>query len=220
METLLGVVNYIQEVLPNGVNSTTIYYLLNNNVRKVWKDACSTESYYVKSATDVFFYKLPANCNFEAIVEKGVSISDSTETAVTSTHNWTPYTYAGQDEALTANQYYFSTGSSASSSPCIGLSNVPTTAGHLIRIKYIARPNTITSTIDTTTIFNFKSEDYVDVIRSMTLSDVAKVGNYPDIELANNYFMDAQEQLRHIKKLSKNKRTKNPRMRWSYKEGW
>lgn len=213
MATLLSIINYIQEAYPNGVNSTTIGYLMNNNIRKVWRKATSTEIYEFQTVSSQALYSLPTDCEFDMISENGVLVSDSTE-AVTSTHEFSAYSYAGDDEELIGNRYYWGVGNT------LGIYPTPEDAGYWVRLKFQERPNLFSSTSDSTSVFNFKNDDYLEVIRNMTLSDVAKVGNYPDVEMANNYYMDALESQRTIKKYHAHERQKNPRIRWSYKEGW
>lgn len=209
-DTLAQVLSYIGEILPNRVNSTTIVTLINNELRKSWRDMTSTsldESYTVANQS---IYTLPTGCEFDAIVEKGILVADSTLGSTTA--NYTQYSYVGADDEPVGNSY------------CKGLADTfilyptPTASGYPIHVRYQARP-TLFASSDTSVQFDI-NQDYVDIIKFKVMSRIAKAGNNPDVSLANNYEADAMELEKKLRMRKALERAKTPRRRISYKEGW
>lgn len=209
-ETLSQALSYIDELLPNKVASTTKITLINNELRRLWPYMTSTEIYEFVTVSSQYVYSLPSDCEFESIVENGLAIGDSTATA-TSTTVFTTYSFAGDDEELTDYHYYNVSGS-------LGIYPAPEYSDYPARLKYQKRP-TLFASSDTNSQFDVE-EDFVDVIKLRTMSKVAKCGNNPDVELANNYDADADQLERKLKMRTLKKRSKTPRTRWSYREGW
>lgn len=210
-ETLADFLSYVNEILPNRVNSTTIVKFVNEESRQIWKYMTNIEyDYSLKTSSGIALYSLPTACQLDAI--KSVMVSDST--AITSTCSFSDYTFIGQDGELTANNYYVGVNGS------IGLYPVPTVTGYNIQLEYQERPTIFGyATSDTTTLFNL-DRDYLDFIRCKVMSRVAKTGNSPDVEMANNYEMDARvlEKKMKLEKARLNfKRNSN---KISYTEGW
>lgn len=205
-ETLGQVLNYINEILPNRMNSTTIVTLINNETRKIWKHMTSTQLYNFDTITDQAYYNLPSDCDFESIVENGVMISNTTNST-----SYTVYTYCGADEELTGNRYF------EGLTNTFGLYPIPDNS-YSARIKYQERPLQIASS-DTATQFNL-DQDYIDVIKFRVMSRVAKSGNNPDVDLGNNFELDAIELEKKLKVKRANERMKNPRYRHSYRLDW
>lgn len=213
-ETIQQFKDYINELLPNRINSTTITILVNNEMRKIWHQMTSTEFYdSLTTISGQVFYSLPSDCDFEMIAENGIMLGDSTN-AVSSTTVFTNYSYSGADEELEGYKYFEGLGQT------FGIYPAPTsdTDGYPIRIKYQKRPTLFAST-DSSVQFPL-DQDYIDFIRFKVMSRICKSGNSPDIELANNYEADAMEIERKLKLKRARDRSKTPRKRWSYKMDW
>jgi hypothetical protein len=209
-ETIGQFKDYINEFLPSRINSSSITTLTNNEMRKIWQQMTSTEVYdSLTTIANQVYYTLPTDCDFETIVENGIMVCDST--TVTSTCNFTSYTYCGPDEDLEGYRYFEGLGQT------FGIYPTPTTDsdGLPIRIKYQKRPTLFAST-DTSVQFPL-DQDYIDLIRFRVMSRIAKSGNNPDIELANNFTMDANEIERKLRMKRANDRVRTPRTRLSYK---
>jgi hypothetical protein len=205
-ETLSQVLGYINELLPNRMNSTTIVMLINNEQRKIWRQMTSTNYYEMVTASSQAIYNLPSDCEFDMIAESGIMLGDSTN-AVTSTTIFEPYTFCGADDELAGNNYYEGV------SGTFGLYPVPQYANYPIRIKYQERP-TLFASSDGSAYFNL-DQDYIDLIKFRVMSRVAKSGNNPDVELANNYETDAEQIERKLRLKKANEKLKTSRKKIS-----
>jgi hypothetical protein len=208
-ETMGQMQTYIQEVLPSGINSTTIVTFINQELRMHWEDLTSTNYYEFDTVTDQAIYALPSDMEFEMIAENGVLIANTTAT-VSSTTVFEDYEYCGPEDELIGSRFYDAIGS-------IGIYPVPNN-GYPARIRYQERPTLFAST-DTSVQFNI-DQDYVDLIRYRVMAMVARSGNAPDVDLANNYMVSAMEVERRIKMRNAKKRAKISQSRISYQEGW
>lgn len=209
-ESIQNFRDYISEILPNRVNSSTITTLLNNEMRKHWRDMASTKIFELYTVADLGIYDLPSDCEFAQIVPNGVSVSDTTNGSTNQTFR--QYEYAGQDDYASGYKYYDATGDS------FGLYPIPTNGNKPIHVRYKARPTLFTSA-DTTSLFTL-DEDYIDFLRFKVMARVAKAGNNPDVEMGNNYEMDAMEVQRKMRLKQARDKMKTARKSISYKEGW
>lgn len=205
-ETLGQSLSYINELLPNRMNSTTIITLINNELRKSWHQMTSTQLYDFNTVSSQVYYSLPTDCDFDMILENGVMVANTTGST-----SYETYSYAGADEELTGNKYFQGLGGT------LGLYPIPDNT-YNSRIKYQERPIQFASS-DTATQYNI-DQDYVDLIKFRVMSRVAKSGNAPDTELANGYELDANELERKLRMKRANMRMKNPRKRFSYQLDW
>jgi hypothetical protein len=167
--------------------------------------------YSLKTSSGVALYSLPSACQVEAI--KSLTISDST--TISSTCIFDEYTFKGSEEDLDGNNYYAGVNGS------IGIYPVPTYTGYNIQLEYQERPTIFGyASSDSTTPFNL-DRDYLDLIRYRVMSKVAKCGNNPDVEMANNYTLDANEIEKKLKLEQAKKKFKlNHKNKISYTEGW
>jgi hypothetical protein len=211
-ESLSEFLTYVNEVLPNRVNSTTIAKFVNEESRRMWKYMTNIEyDYSLKTSSGIGLYSLPTACQLDAL--KSVLVSDST--AITSTCLFEAYTYVGSDEELEGNNYYAGVNGS------IGLYPTPTYTGYNIQLEYQERPTIFGyASSDSTTIFNL-DRDYLDLIRYRVMSRVAKSGNSPDVEMGNNYTLEANEIEKKIRlDNAKKKFDANKKNKIGYSEGW
>jgi hypothetical protein len=209
-ETLGQVLTYIDTLFPNALTTATKVDLINAEQRKIWEHMTSTNYYdSLTTLSSQALYSLPTNVTIDMVAENGIMISNSTE-PVTSTHSWTSYEYAGADEELTGNRFYDGLNG------LFGIYPVPSSGGYPIRIRYQEYFTAFAST-DTSVQFNL-DQDYIDLIKYRVMSRVAKSGKFPNVELANNYEMDAREIERKMKIKQAKDKAKTPKSRWSYKE--
>lgn len=209
-ETLQQYLNYISEVLKNKVNSTTIITFTNNEIRKLWRDMTSTKLYEMYTVADQELYTLPTDCVFEMITENGILVGQSTQGSTNQSYQ--TYRYGGKDDYASDYVYYEGT------SNLFGILPVPEVSNKPIHIRYQAKP-TLFASSDTAVQFDI-TEDYIDLIRFRVMSRIAKTGNNPDIEMGNNYQMEADELEKQMRLRKARDKMKSNRRRVSYREGW
>jgi hypothetical protein len=209
-ETLQQTLDYINEILPNKMNSTTIITLINNEQRKLWRNMTSTSLYEMYTVANQEIYTLPTDCDFEMITENGILVAGSTTGSTNQT--FTAYKYAGKDDYAGDYVYY------EALDETFGIIPIPTVSNKPIHIRYQPRPTLFAST-DTAVQFNL-DEDYIDLIKFRVMSRICKSGNNPDPEMANNYEADAMELERKMKLRKARDKMKTRRRTVSYMEGW
>jgi hypothetical protein len=206
-ETLGQVLGYINQVLPNSVDTTTLITFINDELKENWSYLTSTEYYQFQLSSGVPIYPMPTNVTMDMINENGLLVSDTTSVP-TSTAEWNSYTFKGADEELDGNNY-------VEALDDIGIYPIPDN-GYYARIIYQEYPTIMAST-DTNTQFNI-SDDYIKLIKFRTLARVAKSGKFPRVDLANNYDADAMQIERKMKVNRKNDKTKTNRTRFDWRE--
>jgi hypothetical protein len=180
-ETFQSVIDYVNEVYPNRLNSTTIITIINRECRKLYPYLTNStiNSTTITTTSDYGLYPLPTtNVHFDMI--ESVHVGDST---AGSTTIYQPYEYAPSTDALGDYSFYNPLDNH------IGIFPEPTTAALPILIRYREPPVTILAASDTTTYMNF-DEDLTEVLINNVLSRIAKSGNFPRVTLANNYTVD------------------------------
>jgi hypothetical protein len=189
-ESLADMLSFINEFLPNGMSSTSIVRLINIEQNKLSRYLGYNKSdISLKTSSGIALYNLPSDCEIDKI--NALLVSDST--AITSTALFSEYSIKGNDEELIGNNYY------SANNGTFGLYPVPENTGNNIYLSYISRPTQfLYGTSDTTTLFNI-DRDYLDIIRYRVMSRVAKAGNNPDVELGNNYDIEADSVERRLK---------------------
>lgn len=208
--TLGNVMTYINTLLPNTMGSTMMISVINDEQRKIYKYMSESAMASFTTLEDQYSYSLPANCKLEQI--KQVLVTNTTG-AVSSTADFENYELAGLDDEMSGGNYYFDAFGK------IGLYPVPDKTGYSGRVIYEKRPLFFASTNDVALEFDI-DEDWIDVIKFKTMARVAKSGNYPDVELGNNYDREANEIESKLKMDWYKKKSKNPKWKWSYEEGW
>ncbi len=203
--TYLSILNDIDYRITNVVPSSDKIRWLNDAVRENWKFMASTSIATSTSVAGQAMYAGSTDMRFDKISYVGMSDS----TARSSTELYTEYAKAGQDDALSGNSYYKAGGG-------IGLFPVPTSNEEVraIKIIYEPLPTVYASTTDTTTVPKINL-DYTGVITTRVVRDIARAGNNPDVELANNYDNEYREQqgkmrMDYYKRKQKNKRDTYP----------
>jgi hypothetical protein len=155
-------------------------------------------------------YSLPSDCKPDMI--KSIQVSNST--VIDGTETYTTYDYAGPDDELTGYQWYNALDN-------IGLYPVPSSdsgGGYNVKITYEKSPTQLsTNTLSTVPDIN---TEYQDILKWRVLRDIAASGDAPDVELANNYQRNYDEISHKIRQDYYKRKAKNPKTRWSYKDGW
>lgn len=211
-ESLQEMLDYINEVTPNAVNTTTIIGYINKEQKKYWEKLTSTTYHDFTLSSGVAYYDLPADCKFEYIRENGLSVYNTTSAISSSDTEYTKYSYAGADEEFVDESYYRFTTQ-------LGIYPVPTTSGQYARLWYQQRPTVFATTAGSTDQFNL-DDDWIDFIRYKVMARVAVTGNNPDIEMKNNYELEAQEVWKSMLMRKAKEKMKDTRKRNSYREGW
>lgn len=188
--TYLSILNDIDYRVPNVVPSSDKIRWMNDAVKRHWKYVASTGIATSTTVKGVAIYSMSTDLRFEKI--NYVGMSDST--ARSSTELYTEYTPAGANDSLSGNQYY-------KAGAGIGIYPVPTSDEEDRAIKAIYEPFPVVyaSTTDTTSVPKI-AQDYTEIITFPVCRDVARAGNNPDVELANNYeaeYRDVLSRARH-----------------------
>lgn len=211
-DTLQQVLDYIDEILPNSVNTTTKIRFINDAQTNYFRYLTRSDFYdSLDTIADQATYALPTNITIDRVED--IMVSDSTA-AVTSTHNFTLYKHVGLNDTM----YTYGRSWYDGLDNTFGIYPLPTSdeEDHPIRVRYKMYPIMMASS-DTATQFNF-DQDYVELIKLQALAKVAKSGRFPNVELANNYERDAREKWKHVRLQTQKNEAKNPRSTWSYKD--
>ena len=144
------------------------------------------------------------------VTEAGVMIATSTD-VVSSTTVFADYVFHGPNEEFMGNSFYDALEDK------IGIFPVPDKI-YPARIRYQPRAAVYSST-DVGLTLDI-SEDYIKLIQYKVMAMVAKSGNAPDVDLANNWTADANQVEREMKMDAAKKRRKMAKRNISYKEGW
>jgi hypothetical protein len=204
-ETLGQTLSYIDTFLPNPLTTQNKIDLINAELRKTWEHMTSKNIYEFATVNGQALYALPTNVTIDMV--DSVMVATSTG-AASSTTLYDTYKFAGIDDEMEGSNFYDGFG-------YIGLYPVPDN-GYPAQIWHQQYP-TIFASSDTNTQFNI-DQDYVDIIKFKVMSRVAKAGNAPDVELANNYELDAKELERKMRLKNQKEKTKVSKSRWSYKD--
>ena len=217
MATVTQIINDVDARLPNnGFTEAQKLAWLNDTQRKVAK-YLDVELVYEFLASSSMEYALSTSIRVENI--KRVLVGDSTAIAnISSTTVWGTYKYAGENDILTGNQYYvpnFEHYNTTSFS--VGLGLYPeSTEIRVARLYYkTLLPELTTASSSNSPLWN---SEWHDILKFGLMEIIAKSGNNPDVELANNYHADYVEMLREIKKDTARKIYNRPRARWNYQE--
>ena len=209
-KTLQQVLDFIDTFLPNPLTTQNKIDLINDEIATLWKDMTSTSYYSFDTIAEQSLYTMPNDMNFEMIIEAGLMISNSTK-AVSSTTVFNDYKYYGPSEEFRGNAFYDALDG------VLGVYPIPD-AIYPARIRYQPRA-TVYASSDTALTLDL-SQDYIKLIQYKTMAMVAKAGNAPDIDLANNWTMDAEQVERDMKMDAAKKKRKMSRERISFREGW
>lgn len=214
MATVVEILADVDVRLPNSYTESWKLARLNDVQRKLGK-YLEVEDTYDFLASSSMAYGMSTDIRTENITR--VYTADTTAIAsVTSTAVWTLHEYLGEDDVLEGNKYYIpnidhynTTGFSTE------ISLYPeSTEIRVARVYY----NTLLTDLTTaaagyTPLWN---SEWHDILKYGVMEIIAKSGNNPDVELANNYRAEYNEILRDIKKDQATKKWKRPKVTWNY----
>jgi hypothetical protein len=214
MATVVNIMADIDARLPNSYTDTTKLGWMNSVQAKIAK-YIEKDAVYEFVASSSVGYALSTNIRIENI--KTVYTGDSTAIAdISSTTVWKEHKYAGDQDTITGYRYALpNTATYNTTSFSTEFVLYPySTEVRVARVYY----ETLLSDLSTSASTNepqFNSE-WHDILKYGTMEIIAKSGNNPDVELANNYHRDYMEILREIKKDVATRKWKRPRMTFNY----
>ncbi|MBW2003001.1 MAG: hypothetical protein JRI72_00090 [Deltaproteobacteria bacterium] len=217
MATVIQLLNDIDARLPNSFTEETKLAWMNDVQRKLTKYFDDIETVYEFVASSSMAYTLSTSIRMDRITH--VYTGDSTAIEdITSTTVWTEHDYLGADDVLEGYKYYTPTiehYNTTGFNTDLGL-YPESTEVRVARVFYKTKLTDLTTeTSGCTPLFD---SEYHDILKYGTLEIIAKSGNDPDVELANNYYSDYLEILKEIKKDVAQKKMKTPKFKLSYKE--
>lgn len=208
-ETIGSIIDLINEVYPNGLNSSTLLTIINRESKKLYPYLTnSTINTTNITTTSDSGYPLPStDVHFDML--ESVYVGDTTADSSTI---YQEYTYAPSSNDLTGYKYYNAFGNN------VGLFPEPTTSDLPIVLKYREPPVLVTSTSDSSTFLNF-NDDLTQVLMDNVLSRIAKSGRFPRVTLANNYAIDGLASKRDMMLREKKRVAKNPDVdKWDWRD--
>ena len=209
MPTVVQILADIDVRLPNSFTEAQKLAFCNDIQRKLYP-YIDYEQTYDFVASSSMEYSLSTNIRIDKI--KAVYIADST--LATSTTVWQEHEYVGAGNTLEGYQYYVPNIEHYNTTAVNTIGLYPnSTEERYGRIYY----NSLLPALTTTTTPSF-NEEWHDIIKFGVMEIIAKSGNNPDIELANNYHREYRDMLREIKKATATKKWKRPRYKWNYAE--
>lgn len=205
------IIDYVDEMVSNRVNSTTKITFLNDIM--VTAKEYNTETAILNTTgtvADTQTYDLPAYVKVEDIIWLGVAASTFGTTVISaaSTTVYSEYKFKGIEDAEEGMRYFQHTTQ-------FGLIPVPDDA-YYMRIEYMPYLGPYTST-DTEITLNSHLINY---IQDKLCSKVCKSAGFPRLDLANNYELDAMEHLNNAKRIYFQTLQQKSKRNISYKRWW
>jgi hypothetical protein len=214
--TIQSVIDYVDEVIPNKINSTTKLKFVSDLVGRgseFYKFNYALATYEFKASSSSAEYNLPAGVNAMDIVYVGVSGTTYNSTNLTkSTTPFTEYKYVGIDD-LTAGK----TGWSDYTSQITFGSKFDNS--YQAKIVYKPYYGGYTASSDTTTILDVDTP-LIEYLQAKVAAKVCKSMAFPRIDLANNYELEANEKLAKARTNYFRYKRKTSRQNISYRDWW
>lgn len=213
MPTTVQILADVDARLPNSFSESQKLAWINDTQRKIAK-YLQVEQTYDFVASSSMAYSISTNIRFENI--KHLYTGDSTKIAdISSTTIWKEHDPAGADDVLSGYKYYVPnishfTSTGTSTSLCL---YPESTEVRVARIYYNTLLDDLTTTSGNAPLWN---SEWHDILKYGVMEIIAKAGNNPDIDLANNYRYEYNDILRDIKKDNAVKKWKRPRIKWNY----
>jgi hypothetical protein len=215
--TVGNIISYADEIYPNNISSATKYLMVNDILKDIKPFTMTTEfsplsttlTGCITLTSGVSSYSLPNNVSIQDI--RKFLVNQSTG-AYTSTCNGTSYSYKGLNDDYEGNCYYDGLNG------YFGVFPTPTSdeTGHIVKLRYQIAP-TVYTTSDSTTYLTL-DPDYEELLKIKLISKIAKSGDYPDIDMANNWEYESIEKQKTVKLRNKQKQQKQRGDRISYKD--
>lgn len=177
MPTVQEIISDIDIRIPNVFTINQKVDWLNEILLQLYKymNAGNKEIYQFDSIKGQSIYSLPNDMTMDEII----SVERSNDALPTSESQYTTYTYKGLNEELNGNNYFDALNG------LIGVYPVPDATGYIFNIIYEKKPPLLSSS-DLSAVPSI-SERYHNILKFYVCSVIAKSGNNPDVELANNY---------------------------------
>ena len=190
---------------------------MNDLQKKIYKDG-PVEAVYDFVASSSASYGLSTSMRIDNI--KRFLVSDATSIAtITSTSLWQEYSYAGPNDGLSGYRYYRPDREEyPTTAPSSQISLYPfSTSVRVARLYYDKIPATIPTSSSDGAFVPQIDEEYHDIYKYGVMEVVAKSGDYPDVEMANNFRSDFLEELRRIRFDIARRKQKAPKVKIPYK---
>lgn len=136
-------------------------------------------------------------------IDEIISVERASDLIVTTDTTFTPYTYKGLNEELDGNNYFDALNG------LIGVYPIPDTTGYSFNIIYEKKPPLLSSS--NLSAVPAVDDRYHNVLKFYVCSVVAKSGNNPDVELANNYTIEFNDAWALFYKDYSETKVKNPK---------
>lgn len=212
-KTVAQIIAWVDQMLPNVIDSTTKYVFLEDmykNIKKYNTEYVTSDT--TPTASSQADYSLPSGVDYRDLMYVGVSPTTfNTTNIVGSTTPFVEYNFKSWKNEDIGMQWW------ENSSTNIRLSSIPDDAYHM-RFKYLPSLVCNASTDSTTLIPG--NDHMVSYLQNKLAAQVAKMGNFPRIDLANNYELEADEMLNKIRIDSFNFKTRQRGYNTSYKDWW
>jgi len=214
-KTITEISDYINEMLPNRVNSTTLVTFIDDEFKLIRHFTPDYNVWSTETAANTQNYTLPNNIKADDVISFHVSGTTYNAAAVvTSTLDWNKYDFVGYEDRHKGGSYFKASTGTANYADIICLNPIPTDITYL-KALYWDYPQT--SNGSTTIISN----DYVVAyLTNKVLSKVARVGNHPRIDLSNNYEIEAGDILNDLKREREKVVARLSPTRKGYKDWW
>lgn len=218
-KTLAEILSICDELVPNRVPTTTKVKFLNDILITARKyNTEITTLYTTGTVTSTAVYSLPSYIRVEDLTYVGISNStfNTTVIAAHTTTLYSEYKFMGQDDPETGLRYWQYTSTS------IGITPMPDDDYYMV-LKYKPYLGPFSSTADPSSdaaqVINV-NDFLTNYIQDKLCSKIAKSMSYPRLDLANNYEMDANENL-SLATMNYYKWTQShQKRRISYKRWW
>lgn len=218
MKTLGEILDLCDELVTNRISSTTKVKFLNDILHTVRKYNTKSITLYTDgTAADTQTYDLPSYVSIEDITYLGVSNStfNTTVIAANSTTYYVEYKFKGQEDPEVGLRYF-------EHSTQYGLYPIPDDA-YYMKIIYNPYLGPFSSTADPSS--DAAVEINVDghltnYIQDKLCAKICKSGAFPRLDLANNYELDAMENLNLAMNNYYKTISKKSKRNISYKRWW
>lgn len=204
-KTLQDFVDEVDALFPNQFTDAQKVNWLNNFQHQYFEWLTKEAVYEFTTVSSQEAYALPStDVTFDLI--NSLYISESTVATISSTSVLQQYSLVGRDNYKAAYCFF-------QDEEEFSLYPIPT-AEYPGKMYYQARPTEFASTTMTAT-FNI-NEDWMDVLLFKVVSRCAQTGLFPNIDLANNYELQAAEVIKQCKQKKAKQKAQNPVKRWSW----
>lgn len=209
METCLQIHNGVEALRPA---STEFSYAQRSLwawevCRQIYKDVgvYKTADYRLTTALKhIDLSTMSTQIKIENVQKFWVTSTKTTASSnVTSTQSWEEYKITAIKDPVNVNTVQFG-------------SYFPDE--RIVRVKYLAYPALFPTTSTDSTSIPDIDDEATNVIKYGLMVKILKAGDAPDVQLANQYTMDFNEEMRRCKTLIRNKNRKTASPRVSYRE--